>query len=232
MGAPGCISSAVSVGSTTKTDQVSSFSNSASFLSLLAPGSSINSSVPGNQFAVFNGTSMATPHVAGAWAILKQRVPNATVIQVLTALQNTGLPVLDTRNNITKPRIRIRQALDALAPAPVAPGCDVQLNQTSFVNGQTVTAQVLRVTNGGAVPVAIEFKFWFDPPGLPPHSFSRGGADGSFVLSPGFNQNVGPLNLLPVTAALPRGSYSFGCRFLNPVTGALITEDLNLFTIQ
>jgi subtilisin len=47
MGSPGCISSAVSVGSTTKFDTLSSFSNSASFLSLLAPGSSINSSVPG-----------------------------------------------------------------------------------------------------------------------------------------------------------------------------------------
>ena len=44
---PGCISSVVSVGSTDKDDAVSSFSNAASFLSLLAPGESITSSVPG-----------------------------------------------------------------------------------------------------------------------------------------------------------------------------------------
>ena len=75
MGGPGCISTAISVGSTTKGDVVSSFSNSVSFLSLLAPGSSITSSVPGGGYASFNGTSMAAPHVTGAWAIMKQRSP-------------------------------------------------------------------------------------------------------------------------------------------------------------
>jgi subtilisin len=97
MGAPACISSAVSVVSTTKSDTVSSFSNSASFLSLLAPGESINSSVPGGGFAFFNGTSMAAPHVAGAWALLKEHTPSASVNTLLSNLQSTGLPVTDTR---------------------------------------------------------------------------------------------------------------------------------------
>ncbi len=113
MSAPGCISTAVSIGSTTKTDEVSVFSNAAPFgPSLLAPGSSINSSVPGGGFAVFNGTSMATPHVAGAWAILKQNSPTATVDTVLSALRTTGLPVFDPGNGLTYPRIRIFQALN------------------------------------------------------------------------------------------------------------------------
>jgi len=107
---PACISSAVSVGSTTKTDQVSLFSNSASFLSLLAPGQSINSSIPGGGFGFKDGTSMAAPHVAGAWAILKQKNPEATVDAVLSALKTQGLPI--TENNVTKHRIRIAQALN------------------------------------------------------------------------------------------------------------------------
>ena len=47
---PACISSAISVGATTDSDAVASYSNSASFLSLLAPGSIITSSVPGGGY--------------------------------------------------------------------------------------------------------------------------------------------------------------------------------------
>ena len=90
LSSPGCIGSAVSVGSTTKTDEVSNFSNSADFLSLLAPGSSIQSSIPLNGYGYKNGTSMAAPHVAGAWAILKQAKPRADVSEVLGALQFNG----------------------------------------------------------------------------------------------------------------------------------------------
>jgi subtilisin len=120
---PACISSAISVGSTqdgsegTTTDAASGFSNSASFLNLLAPGEWINSSVPGGGYANSRGTSAAAPHVAGAWAVLKQKSPSATVDQILSALTTTGQPVTDSRNGITKPRIRVDAALNAL-PAP------------------------------------------------------------------------------------------------------------------
>ncbi len=113
---PACISSAIGVGSTTKNDVVSAFSNSADFLSLLAPGDSIRSSIPGGGFAVGSGTSAAVPHVAGAWAIRKQSYPGATVAEVLNSLELTGLPVLDYRNDITKPRIAILAALMTCSP--------------------------------------------------------------------------------------------------------------------
>jgi len=108
---PACISTSVSVGSTTKQDSVSSFSNSASFLTLLAPGSSINSSVLNNGFSAFNGTSMAAPHVAGAFALLRSADPTAGVDEMIGALVATGLPINDDRNQIVKPRIRVAQAI-------------------------------------------------------------------------------------------------------------------------
>jgi len=110
---PACISTAVSVGSTTKQDTVSSFSNSASFLTLLAPGGAINSSVAGGGFSVFSGTSQATPHVAGAFAVLRSANPTASVDELISALIASGLPITDSRNQIVKPRIRITQALSA-----------------------------------------------------------------------------------------------------------------------
>ena len=116
--APACISSAVSVGATTKSDVVASYSNVASFLSLFAPGSSIQSSVLGGAYGGANGTSMATPHVTGAWAVMKQAAPSATVAEVLSTLQATGLTITDTRSGaVSKPRIRLDQALTSLAPA-------------------------------------------------------------------------------------------------------------------
>ena len=126
---PGCISSVVSVGSTddgssgrdgseTKRDEVSDFSNSSPELDLLAPGRWITSSYPENYYATAFGTSLAAPHVAGAWAVLKSKAPNASVEQVLSVLKSTGVSVTDSRNNIARARIQVDAALSALEPQP------------------------------------------------------------------------------------------------------------------
>lgn len=115
-GAPGCISTAVTVGSSTKSDSISSFSNMHAHVDVMAPGSSITSSVPTNSFSSFNGTSMAAPHVAGAFALLKSCDPTKSVTQIEQALESTGTPIADTRSGgiHTRPRIRVDLAAQAL----------------------------------------------------------------------------------------------------------------------
>jgi subtilisin family serine protease len=110
--APACVSSAVSVGASTDEDAVFGPSNIASFLSLLAPGAQIVSSLPGDSFGTKEGTSMAAPHVAGAWAVLKAADPAATLDEILGALTDTGVPV--TRASVTRPRIQVDDALAQL----------------------------------------------------------------------------------------------------------------------
>ena len=58
-----------------------------------APGVGVLSSLPGRKWAAWDGTSMATPHVSGAAALLEERHPDWTVEQVKSALEQTGNPV-------------------------------------------------------------------------------------------------------------------------------------------
>ena len=137
IGAPGCISTAVTVGSVTKAGNVVSyFSNMSNTVDLLGPGggssggcsfgagtANILGPVPDgsgstNQYSCFQGTSMATPHVAGAIAALKSYCTlSVTSDTIESALKTTGLSVTDSRGggSVTKPRIRVDQAVSSLA---------------------------------------------------------------------------------------------------------------------
>jgi len=120
---PACVSDAISVGATSFGDKVAEFSNSADFLDFLAPGATeqtvgkhkgILSSVPGKGYLRTEGTSMAAPHVAGAFAVLKSAEPKASLGQMLHALRQTGRRVVDRRNGIAVPRIQLDAAIKYL----------------------------------------------------------------------------------------------------------------------
>jgi len=94
---------------------------------------------------------MATPHVAGAWTVLKGIQPSATVDQILSALQNTGVSVTDTRagGSVSKPRIQLDAAADQLGPS-TAPSIAVNPNQlASTLSANATEVQTLNINNNG-----------------------------------------------------------------------------------
>jgi subtilisin family serine protease len=87
---PARVSTAITVGATTSTDAKASYSNYGSILDIFAPGSSILAgyNTSDTATATLSGTSMATPHVAGAAAVYLAGHTSSTPAQVATALVN------------------------------------------------------------------------------------------------------------------------------------------------
>ena len=119
----------------TAPDQVICFSNSATFLSLLAPGAMITAAD-----ITMPGTSQASPHVAGAVAVLKSAFPSDSRDQTLLRMLNSGKPITDSFNNITKPRLDLDTAIlgsghQCGTPTVLTPG--------NLVNGSLSTTDCL-----------------------------------------------------------------------------------------
>jgi len=83
---PARVPEAITVNATDNADNRSSFSNYGSCTDIFAPGTNITSTRNGGGTTQMSGTSMATPHVAGAAALYLSANPSATPAQVRTAL--------------------------------------------------------------------------------------------------------------------------------------------------
>ncbi len=175
---PASTPNAITVGSTTNTDARSSFSNIGTCLDIFAPGSSITSAWNTNDTATntISGTSMATPHVAGAAALVLGTTPASTPQQVRDFLVNNA-----TNNVVTNPGTGSPNKL--LFVVNEAPSQDFSIAVSpasgSTNAGGSLTATVSTTTTAGA-PQAVALTAIGAPAGVTvsfsPSSITSGGS--------------------------------------------------------
>lgn len=75
------------VGATDASDGLAGFTNHGSYVSVVAPGVAVLSTLPGNSYGALSGTSMATPHVSGLAALILARNPTLTPDEVQAIIE-------------------------------------------------------------------------------------------------------------------------------------------------
>jgi subtilisin family serine protease len=158
---PACVPGAVSVGAVyeapvgrsawsgrsrctdpfTSVDQLTCFSNRASYLTMLAPGVGVTAAG-----TLFSGTSQAAPHVSGAVAVLRSAYSSESLDETLRRLVASGAQVTDPSTNLTKPRLDLPAALAAASSRceskPLSPPARLSSRLLSsscaFENGSSV----------------------------------------------------------------------------------------------
>ena len=103
----------ISVAASTSSDTLASFSNYGTNVDIAAPGQNILSTIPGNRYASYSGTSMASPHVAGALALLWGQAPSLTASQLISTVMSNTDAVLTNRTQYG--RLNVGKAATALA---------------------------------------------------------------------------------------------------------------------
>ena len=147
VGSPASLPGVFSVGATDADDDVAYFSSRGPSPfgrvrpDVSAPGVGVRSTFPGGSYATANGTSMATPHVAGVAALLLSANPGLAVISVTGALTSTAVPLSSTvpNNDTGWGRVDAYNAVLSVISTGVITGRVLDAAQP--ISGALVTAQ-------------------------------------------------------------------------------------------
>lgn len=154
---PAGISSVLTVGASTPEDGLASFSNFGNVVDVIAPGTSILSTWPTNvsprNYNTIQGTSMASPHVAGLAALTLSINPNLGVDEVMNMIKDSGdMVTVTAANNVsyTYPRINVlKLAQAAYASLPVDPPCTGEQCSSSGGIGRSVASALPEFNSNG-----------------------------------------------------------------------------------
>jgi len=171
-------SNIITVASSDDADQLSSFSDYGNFtVDITAPGSSIASTYPGNNYVYLSGTSMASPQVTGAIALAKAAYPNESGHALLARVLASGDYVSAYDGVGEGERLNAYAMLEPTLGSSVSHD-DVALFQRTYVDGPAEQTIGFINTTGSSVTV---------------ESVNFSGIEGAFATKYEFNpQVVGP----------------------------------------
>ena len=118
-------------------------------------------------------------------------------------------------------------------PDPPSPLCDLDATKSAYVDGDVTALSVVRFANleGADLVSRLIVELKYDAAAFTATAFDSG-ADGNLILPTGIDLNFGPQQILPVESALPRGTWSYRCAILDPISGEFYAEDTAEFEIQ
>jgi thermitase len=159
---PAAYENALAVAASDPNDRLTDFSQYGTWVDIAAPGSSILSTVPGNRYEAWSGTSMACPHVAGAAALIWSCVPSLTNQQLRLALENNADPVQPYwfgGIGEGKGRLNLYRALQAALQMENTPTVSqLTLDPTSVTAGGTARGTVVLSRPAGAGGTVVELR--------------------------------------------------------------------------
>jgi sugar lactone lactonase YvrE len=138
------------------------------------------------------------------------------------AVDTTGnLYIADADNN----RIRRVSGVSGSSPATWT----ITMSKSVYVEGDTITLTQFGPKNPSSSSREVHVRVTVTVPTVGVVTL----IDATVVLPPNLDVNFGPLSLMTVTAAFPpKGSWSFDATLTDPTTGAIISQDINPFTVQ
>lgn len=137
--------------STTFADKITCYSNSDTFIDLLAPSHcAFTAQTGGGTNTCFGGTSSATPYAAGVTALLFEKDSSLTRTAAINALKNGGVNITDSRNGVTTPRVDATGSLNLVGGGSGGGPCSGCID---FSTTSTVSYSTQDNTSSGSVQV-------------------------------------------------------------------------------
>jgi subtilisin family serine protease/subtilisin-like proprotein convertase family protein len=147
----------VAVAATDRADKLASFSNyGRTTVDVAAPGVSIYSTLPNGKYGTYSGTSMATPHVAGAMALVWDAHSTWTYKQVIAAVLNTADRLSTLNGKVATGRLNVAKAV-AYNPGGTTPP------PAADTTGATVTDVTFSGTGSAIGKARVTFSEAIDP---------------------------------------------------------------------